>query len=188
MWGATGVNFGAFFFLSISIHAPRVGCDTMTRCGSRAGLHFNPRTPCGVRRRERQNKRVFAIISIHAPRVGCDVRPTLWSRPTSHFNPRTPCGVRQPLLPNRAKRTIFQSTHPVWGATLCDVLRRPVRDISIHAPRVGCDQIDKRTQQRWYISIHAPRVGCDCRGRYVRRSRNNFNPRTPCGVRPQSQE
>ena len=36
------------------------------------------------------------------------------------------------------------------------------------------------------ISIHAPRVGCDCRPRHTGRSRSNFNPRTPCGVRPSS--
>ena len=35
----------------------------------------------------------------------------------------------------------FQSTHPVWGATisLCGVLG--VSMISIHAPRVGCDEV-----------------------------------------------
>ena len=79
---------------------------------------------------------------------------------------------------------IFQSTHPVRGAT--GNLHRPGRDIgiSIHAPREGCDDpsaiqsfhclefqsthpvrgattrvcyIDKRVR----ISIHAPREGCD---------------------------
>ena len=34
---------------------------------------------------------------------------------------------------------IFQSTHPVWGATDCSQLVRCIDNISIHAPRVGCD-------------------------------------------------
>ena len=56
----------------------------------------------------------------------------------------------------------FQSTHPVRGATLQE-------------------QADAKKQED--ISIHAPRAGCDpkpCRGSSGAR---NFNPRTPCGVR-----
>ena len=39
----------------------------------------------------------------------------------------------------RMGKRLFQSTHPVWGATaeirdMCDSV-----EISIHAPRVGCD-------------------------------------------------
>ena len=35
------------------------------------------------------------------------------------------------------------------------------------------------------ISIHAPRVGCDCNGFFYNILCKNFNPRTPGGVRPQ---
>ena len=36
--------------------------------------------------------------------------------------------------------TLFQSTHPVWGATACScTLPMGSYRISIHAPRVGCD-------------------------------------------------
>ena len=35
----------------ISIHAPLAGCDFSLRTNYCLGLHFNPRTPCGVRRR-----------------------------------------------------------------------------------------------------------------------------------------
>ena len=34
-------------------------------------------------------------------------------------------------------------------------------DISIHAPREGCDAISGRTHRGSVISIHAPREGCD---------------------------
>ena len=56
----------------------------------------------------------------------------------------------------------FQSTLPVWGATL------PRRDlglrisrISIHAPRVGSDWWRDEGWLTLSISIHAPRVGSD---------------------------
>ena len=38
------MNFG------ISIHAPRVGCDTPMYFRTEWNRNFNPRTPCGVRR------------------------------------------------------------------------------------------------------------------------------------------
>ena len=100
------------------------------------------------------------------------------------FNPRTPCGVRRSVIACRLDGIIFQSTHPVWGATIADTVgycfrfyfnpRTPcgVRHgraaaprlegcISIHAPRVGCDQPPSPNQNSKNISIHAPRVGCD---------------------------
>ena len=81
-------------------------------------------------------------------------------------------------------------------------------DISIHAPHAGCDspQVGLHGRPR-SISIHAPHAGCDVaergdlrllqkfqsthpmRGathRQIPRSAcaRDFNPRTPCGVRP----
>ena len=58
---------------------------------------------------------------------------------------------------------LFQSTHPLRGATW-----RP------HAVRPGQQQ----------ISIHAPLAGCDPRCPSCSVPPINFNPRTPCGVRP----
>ena len=78
-----------------------------------------------------------------------------------NFNPRTPCGVR-PLHPGQGPgHRGFQSTHPVWGAT-------------------GSPYTFQLTQQ---ISIHAPRVGCDASGGQGPHRPCYFNPRTPCGVR-----
>ena len=58
-----------------------------------------------------------------------------------NFNPRTPCGVRRISIPSRhsTTRRKFQSTHPVRGATLDDFFNGGGLDISIHAPRAGCD-------------------------------------------------
>ena len=62
-----------------------------------------------------------------------------------------------------SKREIkFQSTHPVWGATMALSYVNLTDRISIHAPRVGCD-VTFVVDESWsgLISIHAPRVGCD---------------------------
>ena len=56
----------------------------------------------------------------------------------------------------------FQSTPPVWGATKLDGYDPALGDISIHAPRVGGDEVMQlRTDVAHLISIHAPRVGGD---------------------------
>ena len=78
------------------------------------------------------------MISIHAPRVGRDYK-----------------GVSQRWLAQ------FQSTRPVWGATIRDANKITHTPISIHAPRVGRDGTDEKASPRDHISIHAPRVGRD---------------------------
>ena len=148
----------------ISIHAPLAGCDysapfiwidaakyfnPRTPCGVRpaGGVHmpmldpnFNPRTPCGVRPAGRDRRRAELGISIHAPLAGCDFTRALRAD---------------------AER-IFQSTHPLRGAT---------KNLAPH-------------QDGLLISIHAPLAGCDC-SEFPNYCINcYFNPRTPCGVRP----
>ena len=81
-----------------------------------------------------------------------------------YFNPRIPCGMRQnsPLSPSPPD--LFQSTHPMRDATgaLTTSLNGLCRFQSTHPMR---DATIIRT------SIHA--------------ITNNFNPRIPCGMRPQ---
>ena len=80
--------------ISISIHAPHAGCDSIpTVCPIRTG-HFDPRTPCGVRPYPAQHSPAPMQISIHAPHAGCDQANTRTSPSRSNFDPRTPCGVR----------------------------------------------------------------------------------------------
>ena len=57
----------------------------------------------------------------------------------TYFNPRAPCGARLFASSMRAEDIKFQSTRPLWGAT---VRHRRVQEslyISIHAPLVGRD-------------------------------------------------
>ena len=62
------------------------------------------------------------------------------------------------------------------------------QDISIHAPLAGCDPAPAVPFLLSWISIHAPLAGCDYGHTLVNEGRVNFNPRTPCGVRPRGWE
>ena len=93
-----GATFGAWQpeeRYSVSIHAPRVGSDASTRLSASAQIRFNPRSPCGERRWIARGDPAAYRVSIHAPRVGSDL---IELRPIS-------------------RRSRFQSTLPVWGAT-----------------------------------------------------------------------
>ena len=106
--------------------------------------------------------------------------------------------------------TVFQSTHPVRGATITFFVRcvdnhefqstHPVRgatykrehecrafDISIHAPRAGCDIVPtaRRVVYEQFQSTHPVR-GATNRVLNQPTSLLYFNPRTPCGVRLRS--
>ena len=147
-----------------------------------------------------------SIVSIHAPRVGCDINQGSFSPSSIGFNPRTPCGVRHELPRFLCPGGRFQSTHPVWGATKVVEIPDDIEWVSIHAPRVGCDDkplikglggnsFNPRTPCgvrhasasskviSSFVSIHAPRVGCDDDYAPGTRATTRFNPRTPCGVR-----
>ena len=76
--------------------------------------------------------------------------------------------------------TIFQSTHPVRGATCLPAHQYADARISIHAPREGCDSHEVTALlDDVAISIHAPREGCDRETRASAAKKANFNPRTP---------
>ena len=125
----------------ISIHAPLAGCDTTPADRQALTAYFNPRTPCGVRRRFCPRRCRGPLISIHAPLAGCDTLTVNSVAGTaSDFNPRTPCGVRpadQRCPPPMGD--VFQSTHPLRGATIMPSHKGIVHEISIHAPLAGCD-------------------------------------------------
>ena len=145
---------------SISIHAPRAGCDFVI-----------------------QRHKFCQRISIHAPRAGCDGFELDITISQRNFNPRTPCGVRPAGILIQKQPTRFQSTHPVRGATpsglSCVVLSifqstHPVRGATTFAPVVvsvtifqsthpvrGATLSNTRLSSRREISIHAPRAGCD---------------------------
>ena len=169
----------------ISIHAPRVGCDT------RAVRPRCPR-PC---------------ISIHAPRVGCDEAVGVRYLRVDNFNPRTPGGVR-PLPTGVQPGGLDFNPRTPGGVRLA--LSRPAYNpegwISIHAPRVGCDLVkgDIMTSESYFnprtpggvrqgtlfadsrdFKFQSTHPGWGATFTVFNYSFNiyNFNPRTPGGVR-----
>ena len=105
-------------FSIISIHAPHAGCDEKLKGLSPEDLVISIHAPhAGCDRRHVGDITKTYIISIHAPHAGCDPRLRLSRAASPHFNPRTPCGVRQDPTYNLAFSGLFQSTHPMRGAT-----------------------------------------------------------------------
>ena len=82
----------------------------------------------------------------------------------------------------------FQSTLPVWGATVLNATSINDLEISIHAPRVGSDRVAMTYREYLDISIHAPRVGSDRSPAAKTADCCYFNPRSPCGERLQLDE
>ena len=107
-------------------------------------------------------------ISIHAPRVGSDGRQ----------------------LDFRIVYVPFQSTLPVWGATMTPHTS-PGCSRNFN-PRSPCGERHFPpilSNQTIIISIHAPRVGSDGTIKTMKSALVYFNPRSPCGERPmQSRE
>ena len=107
----------------ISIHAPRVGRDPLRGCCAWRIGHFNPRAPCGARR-ARLGSRSCRAKNFN-PRAPCGARPGAYILDTDHkhFNPRAPCGARLCRPYECDDCNAFQSTRPVWGATVHRVRR-----------------------------------------------------------------
>ena len=65
---------GAFIVVTliVSIHAPREGCDASVSEMERVRMCLNSRTPGGVRRTLPRLAVEVSHVSIHAPREGCD--------------------------------------------------------------------------------------------------------------------
>ena len=147
--------------VQISIHAPLAGCDSPALRRRSPHTDFNPRTPCGVRH------------VLLQPSSG-----------HKHFNPRTPCGVRLIIENSKLIIELFQSTHPLRGATpsawprYCSIRfqsTHPLRGATLQQAPVDavCHYFNPRTPcgvrpQKWVvglsnnaISIHAPLAGCD---------------------------
>ena len=82
----------------------------------------------------------------------------------NNFNPRTPRGVR-PKCVNCFYGIKYFNPRTPRGVRRCrQVVCRHCFDISIHAPRGGCDEGGmKQVAAGIGISIHAPRGGCDLR-------------------------
>ena len=102
------------------------------------------------------------------------------------FQPTRPLrGATKYKKSNKSSKNI--STHaPLAGRdlrALCGAAQK--RRISTHAPLAGRDYFVVRCQHFLKISTHAPLAGRDYGGAVGRRHKGDFNPRAPCGARPQ---
>ena len=175
----------------ISIRAPLTGCDLRSAHQDSGTSYFNPRTPCGVRRRLPQPSVSIVFISIHAPLAGCDDHDSRerTGRNISIHAPLTGCDLVKSI--SRFARNTFQSTHPLRGATArlghgkeqqmnfnprtpCGVRRQfPNGTLPTAAsfqsthPSRGATAIDSPHPHGFVISIHAPLAGCDSKNTQI---------------------
>ena len=101
------------------------------------------------------------------------------------FNPRAPCGARPLAELENSDAYLFQSTRPMRGATMQNIVKVQLPDVSIHAPHAGRDS--RCAAARSADSSFNPRAPCGARPERVREGRArhwSFNPRAPCGARP----
>ena len=123
VWGATGSCPATCRGNHISIHAPRVGSDLrgqLARCCLPISIHA-PRVGSDADALPAMEPE---RISIHAPRVGSDFVTVTVGFIRMGFQSTLPvwgATVRSPLP--RTPSPKFQSTLPVWGATLVSVFR-----------------------------------------------------------------
>ena len=85
----------------------------------------------------------LAEVSIHAPREGCDLlQDTTTSRPLSFQFTHPGRGATLSLLPMSLRLQGFNSRTPGGVRLLLRQGLIVVLDVSIHAPREGCDAMD----------------------------------------------
>ena len=160
--GATGVVVERSRVRHISIHAPLAGCDIAPARGLFFIEKFQSTHPLRGATVYQQDAQAHDPISIHAPLAGCDftIRNLSQTEDISIHAPLAGCDF---FVRKEHFMSIFQSTHPLRGATYprppwpggrhfnprtpCGV--RPhamgeglrISPISIHAPLAGCDAV-----------------------------------------------
>ena len=197
--------------MEVSIHAPRAGRDRNSRRPGTYAHRFNPRAPCGARRRWRFVRSFVMVFQSTHPSRGATVSSigsiqTLRFQSThpsrgatcgrrcetgisKRFNPRTPRGVRPCISsPCSMCSTSFNPRTPRGVRRRLSRADTRGHPVSIHAPLAGCDHGSIWRSPPFTVSIHAPLAGCDfVRQAAIHRCRR-FNPRTPRGVRPQARQ
>ena len=156
VWGATVDRDFKDKSTGISIHAPRVGSDAITRRLAGTTGHFNPRSPCGERlvvskcpplhfdfnprspcgERQPAPSAGWCWRFDFNPRSPCGERLIRlhFSGVKTDFNPRSPCGERRGDGDGEIGGNKFQSTLPVWGATPWAPPRRGRWDFNPRSP------------------------------------------------------
>ena len=171
----------------VSIHAPREGCDHRGVDNRGDELRFNSRTPGGVRRLLKCSLcRLMQFQFTHPGRGATDSTDTNFPDPHC-FNSRTPGGVRLGRTDVMRPQNGFQFTHPGRGATAHKYTMFPSSIMfQFTHPGRGATEFKYMKPLQAQVSIHAPREGCDTNSGVVTIWDDGFNSRTPGGVRPLS--
>ena len=138
VWGATQERHDILIDFVFQSTLPVWGATSSRR---RAGLgsSFQSTLPVWGATSDPAMQGAHMRISIHAPRVGSDAQSGGSLLTFCNFNPRSPCGERPGQTVRFGDSKVFQSTLPVWGATILYAHAGIHLRISIHAPRVGSD-------------------------------------------------
>ena len=146
-------------YLFQSTH-PLRGATCCASAPPRQPTHFNPRTPCGVRPGYLLQP---AFAHDFNPRTPCGVRRGCYHVPNwgQYFNPRTPCGVRLARGLSKVSWLLFQSTHPLRGATIRNRKSNQQMKFQSTHPLRGATTVPDGMDWVATISIHAPLAGCD---------------------------
>ena len=161
VWGATPVDKIMVADVDISIHAPRVGRDLLAQEYDTKNGNFNPRAPCGARLRPIKPGELSKEISIHAPRVGRDGN----------------------IVKSTGIGALFQSTRPVWGATLGAVASVVSSLFQSTRPVWGATRASSSGVSFSRFQSTRPVWGATLTLDNLHDVLINFNPRAPCGAR-----
>ena len=101
------------------------------------------------------------LISIHAPRVGSDCTPALGCAGTATFQSTLPVWGATIMDWKQIDIETFQSTLPVWGATYLSRSLGHLAQFQSTLPVWGATCYFEQYERGKKISIHAPRVGSD---------------------------
>ena len=149
--------------LRVSTHAPLAGSDMpITSAAQPSPFCFNPRSPCGERRARRERRHLRGPVSTHAPLAGSDANVRLSTLSSSGFQPTLPLRGATKSRAANSMAIVFQPTLPLRGATLALAASLP--------PPMFQPTLPLRGATWWTGQRKSPR----CR----------FNPRSPCGERP----
>ena len=146
----------------ISIHAPRMGSDACPSHTLPASANFNPRSPDGERQVNLGRIVTGGEFQSTLPGWGATFPSWRGDHHRQDFNPRSPDGERRFQIVRTSECfAYFNPRSPDGERRYHRHAVRRVRQISIHAPRMGSDR-------RNYA-----RHGCGL----------DFNPRSPDGER-----
>ena len=189
VWGATPFNAPSLASALISIHAPRVGSDRKLTGPQIRQEQFQSTLPVWGATGKVIVVQATIVISIHAPRVGSDHQPDHAGHRQKNISIHAPrvgsdtddgallrlriISIHAPRVGSDkwsdidgAQYNIFQSTLPVWGATFGTV----------------CNSIQHASRMQFQSTL--PVWGATPLILKIALGRSYFNPRSPCGERP----